>query len=164
MLTAAYRDLQLQYMWTPQLFHDHWVYGHIVRSKSFQFFSKSYITTTSITVNPEIFSVKKFWLPPKVQKLKTQKIIYSTSLSQKERTQTRYLLWQMFNNNSSFHDGNWISIYRVSWLFLALHHLSNSRIPYFFVCCIWCPRMHDSVHSSSMIFYAVANSSNLFPV
>ena len=28
---------------------------------------------------------------------------------------------------------------------------------------IWCPRMHDSLRSSSIIFHVVANNNNLFP-
>ena len=65
------------------------------------------------------------------------------------------------NNNYSFHDGNWISIHRVSKLPLALHHHSNSWILYYFV--YMCPQMHRSLWSSSTIFHVVTNNSNLFP-
>ena len=58
------------------------------------------------TVNWEIFGVKIFWKTPKIRKFKTQKIFDGTSLLQKERTQSGYPSLQMFNNNSSFHDGN----------------------------------------------------------
>ena len=99
-------------------------------------------------------------MPPKIRTIKIRKFFNGTSLSQKERTQSWYPSWILFNNGSSFYDGNWISIHCVSRLPLALHHLSNSWVPYFFY--IWCPRMHDSLRSSSMIFHVVSNSSNLF--
>ena len=80
------------------------------------------------TVNPEIFGIKNSQTPPKIRKLKPRKFFGATSSSQKEQTQSGYPLYQMFKNTSSFHHGNWISIYCVSRLCLALHHLSNSWI------------------------------------
>ena len=45
-----------------------------------------------------------------------------------------------------------------------LSHCTTSPIAgsHFFLY-IWCPRMHDSLRSSSMIFHVVANNSNVFP-
>ena len=100
-------------------------------------------------VNPEIFGVKIFSDTSKYLKIKKSKIFqWYILVAKKERTQSGYPSWKMFNNNSLFYGGNWISIHHVSRLPLA---------PY------WCPQMHDSLRSSSMIFHVIASSSNLFP-
>ena len=103
---------------------------------------------------------KYFQIPPKIWKLRTQKIFYCTSSSQKGRTQSGYPSWKMFNNNSSFHDGNWLSIRRVSRLPLTLHHLSNSWISYFFAYGVLDYTTPFTFFRWSFMWFA--NNSNLF--